>query len=732
MAEENTGIPVAVETSGDEGSQDESFDIPVIAVAEISEPDDISEESIDDILAIPEENESERSSVEVIVDIDAPKIGRKIPSRYLLPYAGSCHDFCKYGTKHPLEGKPASLVLKKVITVGGDGRDSRRTMISLAKQNKDPINTKSSPDYNAMNNTDSKEDIIYSPEIVILSPKRLLPSSKEMQAAAVHYSRTKLNLSHSKRSSFSGQGSSGTKRNKEVQEGQELDGDGSISSRTNSSTSRCQEIDIFEEEDMKALVPQAISRSPRNHGKRVAVADKKVTGRRRLKNRSHPMKTKLVHCKNEDVEEKTLYMIEPSTKNEAEELAQNSVHTTDLSRPKSSSAEDNGLKHDQEADGTSKVPQSVEKIASRARNGTSSKNLFTSSSVSRGSKGLRPKRYGMIQRSKIQSAPSSSSLSRYPAEPVHGEHGGRPSGKDVKKSEHSKVEHKIKTRRTTVYDSENGDFQSRKLKPRKGRLVELQPENNSPRRPKFLSDTENGDSQSRKLKLRKGRLVELQPENNSLRGPKFLSDSENGDSQSRKLKLRKGRLVELQPENNSPRSPKFLSDSENGDVQSRKLKFREGRLVELQPENNAPRRLKFRRARLLGETQTQSPKSDSRRRNFQGKEANQNGNQNGDEAKETEHGSSRQQDQETKRKKSFRRKETIDSKFVSARTKSERVVLRHQDSRGKKEIQNLFNNVIEETASKLAQTRKSKVKALVGAFETVISLQDTRPSATVT
>lgn len=36
----------------------------------------------------------------------------------------------------------------------------------------------------------------------------------------------------------------------------------------------------------------------------------------------------------------------------------------------------------------------------------------------------------------------------------------------------------------------------------------------------------------------------------------------------------------------------------------------------------------------------------------------------------------------------------------------------------------LFNDVIEETVTKLARSRKSKVKALVGAFETVISLRD--------
>nr|CAD1837904.1 unnamed protein product [Ananas comosus var. bracteatus] len=58
------------------------------------------------------------------------------------------------------------------------------------------------------------------------------------------------------------------------------------------------------------------------------------------------------------------------------------------------------------------------------------------------------------------------------------------------------------------------------------------------------------------------------------------------------------------------------------------------------------------------------------------------------------------------------------------------VMLRHQDRQEKKDTQGLFNNVIEETASKLVESRKSKVKALVGAFETVISLQDGKPVST--
>ena len=54
----------------------------------------------------------------------------------------------------------------------------------------------------------------------------------------------------------------------------------------------------------------------------------------------------------------------------------------------------------------------------------------------------------------------------------------------------------------------------------------------------------------------------------------------------------------------------------------------------------------------------------------------------------------------------------------------EKVVLRHRKVEEKKIMGTLFNNVIEETVNKLGEERKSRVKALVGAFETVISLQD--------
>ncbi|KAE8695760.1 hypothetical protein F3Y22_tig00110691pilonHSYRG00089 [Hibiscus syriacus] len=131
--------------------------------------------------------------------------------------------------------------------------------------------------------------------------------------------------------------------------------------------------------------------------------------------------------------------------------------------------------------------------------------------------------------------------------------------------------------------------------------------------------------------------------------------------------------------------------SDGKDCQPVKLSFRRGKVVEIQSENNGPRRLKFRRGRLLGGNQN----AKGERRTFRTRErdGSMNDNQPGGE------------------------------KVV------EKVVLRHQDLQGKKDEKGLFNNVIEETASKLVETRKSKVKALVGAFETVISLQDTKPSA---
>ncbi|XP_075512393.1 uncharacterized protein LOC142547785 [Primulina tabacum] len=118
-----------------------------------------------------------------------------------------------------------------------------------------------------------------------------------------------------------------------------------------------------------------------------------------------------------------------------------------------------------------------------------------------------------------------------------------------------------------------------------------------------------------------------------------------------------------------------------------KLKFRSGKVVDLMSDNNNPRRLKFRKRNIVGAANS---KADVSSRTY---------------------------------------KKTGDDGATDAKLSSEKVVLKHQDVQGKKDDQLLFNNVIEETASKLVKSRKSKVKALVGAFETVISLQERIPSS---
>ncbi|KAJ8640440.1 hypothetical protein MRB53_017134 [Persea americana] len=149
-----------------------------------------------------------------------------------------------------------------------------------------------------------------------------------------------------------------------------------------------------------------------------------------------------------------------------------------------------------------------------------------------------------------------------------------------------------------------------------------------------------------------------------------------------------------------------------------KLKFQRGKVVSPEPENNGPRRLIFRPGRVVGENQS-SLESENRclkRLKFrQGRIVGVNLSSKVDIGR-----------------RSFRRNQDLGSGDVNAtKVEAPTIVLKHQDVQGKKEDRGLFNHVIEETANKLVETKKSKVKALVGAFEIVISLQENKSAATV-
>ncbi|KAL6551592.1 hypothetical protein OROGR_007746 [Orobanche gracilis] len=115
-----------------------------------------------------------------------------------------------------------------------------------------------------------------------------------------------------------------------------------------------------------------------------------------------------------------------------------------------------------------------------------------------------------------------------------------------------------------------------------------------------------------------------------------------------------------------------------------KLKFRNGEVMDVQSNNNSLRKVRFRRARS---TRPEEGKSDPSRRRF-------------------------------------KKATAVNDDKTGEKVTSEKVVLKHQVVLGKKDAQGLLNNVIEQTAIELVASKKSKVKALVGAFETVISLQE--------
>ncbi|KAG6493732.1 uncharacterized protein LOC122002334 [Zingiber officinale] len=157
--------------------------------------------------------------------------------------------------------------------------------------------------------------------------------------------------------------------------------------------------------------------------------------------------------------------------------------------------------------------------------------------------------------------------------------------------------------------------------------------------------------------------------------PEHEVEKDKGNCEPSKRKERRSkRNTVIHPEDTNPTA--------------HKLKFRRGKTIELQPESCGPRRLRFRRRTAdVGAEDIQTE-----RKNFKKSEITEPANASGAEAKG--------------------------------------IMLKHQDMQEKNDERVLFNNVIEETASKLVETRKSKVKALVGAFETVISLQDKKLEST--
>ncbi|KAL0907159.1 hypothetical protein M5K25_025706 [Dendrobium thyrsiflorum] len=165
--------------------------------------------------------------------------------------------------------------------------------------------------------------------------------------------------------------------------------------------------------------------------------------------------------------------------------------------------------------------------------------------------------------------------------------------------------------------------------------------------------------------------------------------------------LRKFKRIASKEEDKRPaRRTPAVQQPDDSSSSAYKLKFKRGKVIELRTADSVgPRRLKFRRGRVLGE----NPSGEVAKRSFRRRR---------DIGDSNEHNS-----------------EAHAVMLKKANLKSKVGMFKYEDAQGKKEFPALFNHVIEETASKLVETRKSKVKALVGAFETVILLQEAKPAS---
>uniref|UniRef100_A0A5B6ZU46 Putative microtubule-associated protein futsch-like n=2 Tax=Davidia involucrata TaxID=16924 RepID=A0A5B6ZU46_DAVIN len=657
----------------------------------------------------------------LIRNLSIPNSGLKVPSRYLRASVGSCHDFCKHGTQHVSETNARSPLAKRITATPFEGQDLARTVNLVQRKKTSVTSPKPLPD------SDLKEEVPASTKKVVISSKQVSSPGGGIDVYAKHASNRKQQepsvispkpLSNSKSripnklqiikkevpastvkevsspregimvspkhasvgtrrplktksSPLSNPGHFSTRRFSEITVPKGM-GARKLS-RRNSDINTSKEVEMRKKND---LVPPTFSLSPKPSVKSVLSPKsgsyknpKRVS---HLKNQNTVKKDESEHPIAEIVPEKTLYVIETKPENFTVDLTQNGSHTNHSSP----SSEDKNLGYDEIGMRTSQFPPSSDnKNLTHTQNGIQSTRSSSSSSLSSENESLKCTQNGTHDTELSSSSLSLLSSSSSASESLQTDESSPISESSENETEsqiaNQKVDLKTRPRRVGGIRSEDKNCSPRKLNFRRGKLVDVQSENNSPRRLRFRQAKVRSENQigiaDTKRRLSLRRLVD--------------GKSKGTETESEKVVLRH-KAVE------GRRDVQSLYNNVIGETAS-KLNFRRGKLVDVQSENNGPRRLRFRQGKVGDE--------------------NQNGMA------------------DTKRRSS---RIIVAGKSIGSETKSEKVVLRHQAVKGRKDVQSLFNNVIEETASKLVRARKSKVKALVGAFETVISLQDTKSMAT--
>ncbi|XP_062026985.1 uncharacterized protein LOC133743169 [Rosa rugosa] len=745
------------------------------------------------IAGIPQEIESEggdirRNSIIVIpvgieangADVRRRSIARNIQSRYLRASMGSCHDYCKYGMREgcedenlkisPIAGRkristinskpsPDSFVTKKrVISVTKKGTPSpkkvskevgvpkeesihlrkKRGQFEPSSEVKSPVSHEPSPDSEAhildksfvtekrvvsvtKKGTVSLEkeidvtmedsmDLEEEPEqlessslpgsvrslrnskvISTISP-RPYPGSAAMEKKVISVKKKDTASSKNEMPSLKEidvsmeeqglrhEGNIGTRNSKEAPDGSSSGGNRSIRNHNRRAS-------LPGEKQTMGL--QHVSLSSKHFNKRDSNVNTgssyNLKGLTHLKDQNDPGKVEPQPPSDKETPEKILYVIESSTENSTVESTPNGVSVPEPSPSSAVSVEGKGkgkgksLKHSRKGTGRTGSSPSSEKKNLKRVNGADSR---LAGPLDQDNKGLRRTRRGT--QASLSPSSSSSSMSIYSSDSTqHKENGANSQqdrSKNVKPIGKSKVQHKTTPRRAAIVGSGNKNSVSRKLTFQRGRVIELQPENNTPRRLKFRQVRSAVEVQSSKGSITSGRIGRKEVDDSRSTGAGIIKKGSNvrkevGNRQSNGAGIKTVSIVR----------------KEVGDSQSNGVAIKRGIIGRKEVYDNQTNGAKLKSEKVV-------------LRNLEQVEVSP--------------------------RKSLTRKGVAVGLLNGIRSNPEKVVLRHQDVKGKKGDQKLFNNVIEETASKLVETRKSKVKALVGAFETVISLQDTRPAAT--
>ncbi|KAK1352380.1 hypothetical protein POM88_053319 [Heracleum sosnowskyi] len=248
---------------------------------------------------------------------------------------------------------------------------------------------------------------------------------------------------------------------------------------------------------------------------------------------------------------------------------------------------------------------------------------------------------------------------------------------DILEGEHPRNSRKGKQFTSEEYNPAN------KYKFRRGRILDLQTENDIPSRLKFrrVRVIENEDGTKTYVDRVRFKRRDIDDNTNTTSPDSEYIDSyysEDSESETTEFNSENGDVVNINnvdilqgKDHRHFRKDKQFTSEE--DSPAYKYKFRRGRIVDLQNDDNVPRRLKFRRGRVI------------------------------------------ENDDGTKiyvQRRRFKKTEILDNVDITS-PDSPTAILRHQEMQEKKDELLLFNDVIEETVTKLARSRKNSRKGLL-------------------